>query len=59
MTERRLSSRDVFDVPRLLTVPHELVLGAEFVDEFGKVDGGFKELVERVGGKASSCSDLI
>lgn len=44
----------MFDVPRLMTVPHELVLGAEFVEEFAKVDGAFRELVRLVGGKVDN-----
>ena len=51
MTSRALNSKDVFDVPTLMIVPNELVLSAEAVEEWGKVDAHFKEVLEKVGGK--------
>ncbi len=53
VTSRALSSKDVFDVPTLLIVPHDLVLGAEAVEEYAKVDAHFKQLLESFGGKVS------
>lgn len=51
MTSRALTSKDVFDVPTLLVVPNELVLSSEAVEEWAKVDGHLRELLERAGGK--------
>mgnify|MGYP003639028256 FL=1 len=51
MTSRDLNSKDVFDVPTLMIVPNELMLSAEAVEEWGKVDAHFKEVLEKVGGK--------
>jgi hypothetical protein len=49
--ERALSSRDTFDVPTLLIVPHDLILSAEAVEEHAKVDRHFNQLLEAAGGK--------
>jgi 16S rRNA G527 N7-methylase RsmG len=51
VTSRALSSKDTFDIPTLLEVPKELVLSAETVEEWGKVDGSLRQLLELVGGK--------
>lgn len=51
MTSRALSSKEVFDVPTLMVVPSDLVLSAEAVEEWGKVDAHFREVVGRAGGK--------
>lgn len=51
ITSRALSSKEVFDVPTLLIVPHDLVLGAEVVEEHAKVDAHFKQVLELFGGK--------
>lgn len=53
VTSRALSSKDVYDVPALLIVPYDLILGSEAVDEHGKVDPHFKQLLEVFGGKVS------
>lgn len=42
VTNRSLSSEKTFDVPTLLTVPHDLILSAEFIKEHAKVDQHFK-----------------
>jgi len=55
-TERTLSSKDTFDVPSLLIVPHDLILSAEAVEEHAKVDHHFKQLLEAAGGKVRSIS---
>ncbi|TAQ84687.1 hypothetical protein B7494_g6989 [Chlorociboria aeruginascens] len=56
VTTKALNSRDTFDVPTLLVVPRDLVLSREGVEEFGKVDGGFRGLRERAGGKITIAS---
>ncbi|KUJ18403.1 SET domain-containing protein [Mollisia scopiformis] len=53
VTSRALSSEDVFDVPTLLIVPHDLILSAEAVEEHAKVDAHFKQLLEVFGGKST------
>jgi len=58
VTSRDLNSKDVFDVPTLMIVPNELMLSAEAVEEWGKVDAHFKEVLEKVGGK-STRSDVM
>ena len=54
VTSRGLNSKDTFDAPTLMIIPNELVLSAEAVEEWGKVDAHFKEVLERVGGKVCS-----
>lgn len=49
-SDRSLTSKDVYDVPTLLTVPKDLVLCAETVEEYAKVDKHFKELLGVAGG---------
>jgi len=51
VSERKLSNKETFDKSVLLSVPGELVLGGEMVEEVRKVDKAFGELVERAGGK--------
>lgn len=34
-----------------MVVPKDLVLSSEAVEEWGKVDGHFRELLDRAGGK--------
>ncbi|KAH7356897.1 hypothetical protein BKA65DRAFT_580014 [Rhexocercosporidium sp. MPI-PUGE-AT-0058] len=53
VTSRALNSKEVFDVPTLMVVPGELVLSAEAVEEWGKVDGHFREVLGRVGAKST------
>ncbi|KAK0107353.1 hypothetical protein ONS95_004046 [Cadophora gregata] len=53
VTSRALNSKDVFDVPTLMIVPSELILSAETVEEWGKVDTHFKEVLDRAGGKTT------
>ena len=50
-TEKALGSKDTFDVPTLLTVPHDLILSAEAIEEHAKVDQHFKQLLDVAGGK--------
>lgn len=40
---------DTFDKPVLVTVPHSLTLCSESVEEFAKVDGSFRELLDALG----------
>jgi hypothetical protein len=54
ITERGLSSEDTFEIPTLLLVPHDLVLSAEAVEEHGKVDHHFKQLVDAAGKNVST-----
>lgn len=58
-TERALSSKETFDVPNLLIVPHELILSAEAIEEHGKVDHHFKQLLDAAGGIVGSNSPLL
>jgi hypothetical protein len=53
VTSRALSSEDIFDVPTLLIVPHDLILGSVAVEEHAKVDPHFRQLLEVFGGKVS------
>lgn len=53
VTERALSSKDIFDIPTLLSIPHDLVLSAEFIEEHGKVDQHFRQLLDAAGGKVT------
>jgi hypothetical protein len=59
-TERPLSSQDTFDIPTLITIPHDLILSAEFIEEHAKVDQHFRQLLEIAGGKVCpvSCNDV-
>jgi hypothetical protein len=51
VTAKKLSSKNTFEKPTLLIIPHDLVLSAEAVEEFAKVDQYFKELLAVAGGK--------
>jgi hypothetical protein len=52
-TERALSSKDTFDVPTLMIIPHDLILSAEFIEEHAKVDQHFRQLLDAARGKVS------
>ncbi|KAI9742270.1 MAG: hypothetical protein M1818_004170 [Claussenomyces sp. TS43310] len=51
--ERALSSANTYDQPRLLSVPKDLILSNEAVEEYAKVDGDFRELLHVAGGKST------
>ena len=51
ITERALSSENTYDIPSLLLIPHDLVLSAESIEEYAKVDHHLRELLDIVGGK--------
>lgn len=51
ITCRALSSEDASDVTTLMTVPRDLVLSSEAVDEYAKVDAHLRELLDAAGGK--------
>jgi hypothetical protein len=51
VTERALNSKDTFDIPTLLTVPGDLILSAETVEEHAKADRDFRQLLHAAGGK--------
>lgn len=53
VTERALNSKDTFDIPTLLTVPRDLILSAEAIEEHAKADQHFRQLFDTAGGKAS------
>ncbi|CZT44243.1 related to SET domain protein [Rhynchosporium secalis] len=53
VTSRALNSKEVYDAPTLLIVPKELVLSAEAVEEWAKVDTHFRELLGKAGGKST------
>ncbi|TVY31195.1 SET domain-containing protein [Lachnellula hyalina] len=52
VTSRALSSKATYDIPTLLVVPHDLILSAEAIEEYAKVDQHFRELLEVAGGKS-------
>ena len=57
VAERALSRlEDTFDIPTLLRIPNKLVLSAETVELYAKVDGNFKQLLDSAGQKVN---DLI
>ncbi|OHE99094.1 SET domain-containing protein [Colletotrichum orchidophilum] len=45
---------ETFDIPALLRIPRELVLSAEAVENYAKVDKNFRQLLEAVGHKVLS-----
>jgi hypothetical protein len=51
VTGRSLNSKDTFDIPTLLTVPRDLILSAEAVEEHAKADQHFRQLLDAAGGK--------
>lgn len=53
VTSRALNSEEVYDVPTLLIVPHDLILSTEALEEHAKVDPHFKQLLDAFGGKVS------
>jgi hypothetical protein len=54
VTSKKLSSKHTFEKPTLLIIPHDLVLSAEAVEEYTKVDQYLKELLAVAGGKVLS-----
>ncbi|KAF6844857.1 set domain-containing protein [Colletotrichum musicola] len=44
---------ETFDIPTLLRIPHELVLSAEAVENYAKVDRNFRELLDAAGHKST------
>lgn len=59
VTSRSLNSLETYDVPRLLEVPHDLILSAEGVEEWAKVDHHGKALLEAAGGKVLCFSSVL
>jgi len=55
VTSRALSSKATYDIPTLLVVPHDLILSAEAIEEYAKVDQHFRELLKVAGGKVGAC----
>ena len=54
VAERTLSRlEDTFDIPTLLRIPNKLVLSAETVELYAKVDGNFKQLLDSAGQKVN------
>ncbi len=50
VAERKLTTaEETFDIPSLLTIPHDLVLNTEAVDQYAKVDHNFRLLLDAVG----------
>lgn len=52
ITTKTLSSVDVHDLPTLLDIPSDIILGKDFLLEMERVDSHFKQLREAVGGKS-------
>ncbi|KAK2736519.1 set domain-containing protein [Colletotrichum kahawae] len=44
---------ETFDIPTLLRIPHELVLSAEAVESYAKVDKNFRQLLDACGHKST------
>lgn len=51
VASRKLNSKETCERPTLLEVPGDLVLSAEGLEEWKKVDWRLKEILEKVGGK--------
>lgn len=49
--DRQLTSKNTFDIPTLLNIPHDLVLCAETIEEHAKIDHHFRELLDAAGHK--------
>lgn len=55
IAERMLQrTDDTFDTPILLRVPGKLVLSADAVELYAKVDGNFRQLLDAAGHKVQS-----
>ncbi|KAK3373559.1 hypothetical protein B0T24DRAFT_529383 [Lasiosphaeria ovina] len=53
------ASDETLDTPALLTVPHDLVLNAEAVQEYAKEDRTFRELLDAVGHQSARGDILL
>lgn len=52
IAEKRLTTaEETFDMPALLTVPHELILDGEAVEEYAKEDRNFRLLLDAASDK--------
>jgi hypothetical protein len=51
VADRALSSEDTFDIPAMLSIPKDLILCHESVEEHARVDKDFRELLSAAGGK--------
>lgn len=51
VASRKLNSKGTCERPTLLEVPGDLVLSAEGLEEWKKVDGRLREVLEKVGGR--------
>lgn len=52
LVNKELSREEkTFDIPTLLRIPHELVLSAEAVESYAKVDKNFRQLLDACGHK--------
>ncbi|RQM05351.1 hypothetical protein DH86_00001881, partial [Scytalidium sp. 3C] len=54
--DRQLTSKNTFDIPTLLNIPHDLVLCAETIEEHAKIDHHFRELLDAAGHKITISS---
>ncbi len=59
VTERRLCSKEILDSPTGGSIPHDLVLSAETVEEFAKVDQHLRQLLDVAGGKVCSHVNFV
>ena len=48
-TRNLAATEDTFDLPILIKVPHGVVLSGETVEEYAKIDGRFRQLLEAAG----------
>jgi len=55
VAERKLATTEkTFDIPSLLSIPHDLVLNAETVEEYAKEDRNFRQLLDAAGRQVKS-----
>jgi hypothetical protein len=55
IAERALARvEDTYDIPTLLAIPRDLVLSAEAVEQYAKVDKNFRELRQAAGRQVRS-----
>lgn len=59
VAERDLRSGDGEEAPTLLTIPGDLVLSAEAVEQYGKVDKNFRQLLDVAGRQVSDRTVLL
>ncbi|KAK1511722.1 SET domain-containing protein [Colletotrichum tamarilloi] len=60
LSNKELSrEEETFDIPTLLRIPGELVLSAEAVENYAKVDKNFRQLLEAAGHKSATAAKIV